>query len=83
LAAKLHKIRSAFDTPEDINDSVETAPSKRIQELFPEYEKPLYGVLAALEIGLEAMRNECRHFNRWLSRLETIPAECAYLDADR
>ena len=82
LAAKLIEIRNAFVTPEDINDSVETAPSKRIQGLFPEYEKPLYGVIAALEIGLEAMRRECQHFNSWLSQLEAIPVECSYLDTN-
>lgn len=80
LAADLSVIRQGFASPEDINDSVETAPSKRIGELFPGYEKPLYGVIAAMEIGLPAMRLECRHFNDWLEHLESLPAACSYLD---
>jgi len=65
-------VRDQFATPEDINDSPDTAPSKRVQELVPGYEKPLFGVLAALEIGLVKIRDECPHFNRWLQRLESL-----------
>jgi hypothetical protein len=75
LAADLRAIRQSFASPEDINDSVATAPSKRIERLFPVYEKPLYGVIAAMEIGLPTMRQECTHFNDWLERLESLPAE--------
>jgi hypothetical protein len=37
-----------------------------------DYEKPLHGILAALEIGLDFIRNECRHFNNWLCQLESL-----------
>lgn len=66
------EIRNQFVTPEDINDSLSGAPSKRVEALVPGYEKPLLGVLAALEIGLARIRNECAHFADWLSRLESI-----------
>jgi len=79
LAADLRMIRQGFASPEDINDSVETAPSKRIEGLFPGYEKPLFGVIAAMEIGLPTMRQECPHFNNWLERLESLPAKCSHL----
>jgi len=36
----------------------------------PYYEKPLLGILAVLEIGLDAIRRECPHFREWLARLE-------------
>jgi hypothetical protein len=72
LAAKFVAIRQEFITPEDINDSVETAPSKRIVGLVPEYQKPLFGPLAAIAIGLSTIRKECPHFNRWLERLESL-----------
>ena len=80
LAEQFVSIRNGFASPEEINDSLESAPSKRILKLYPRYEKPLGGALAAIEIGLETMRSECQHFNDWLSRLERIPAELA---ADR
>jgi len=72
LLPHLTAIRAQFPTPEDINDSPETAPSKRILNLVPNYQKPLLGSLAALEIGLERMREECPHFNDWLLRLEAL-----------
>lgn len=72
LSAPLEEIRRAFNTPEDIDDSRETAPSKRILRLLPSYEKPLMGNLGVLEIGLDTIRGECPHFNGWLERLEKL-----------
>ena len=70
VAPQLTAIRDQFPTPEDINDSSETAPSKRIQSLVQRYEKPFHGVVAFLEIGLPKVRAECPHFDRWVRRLE-------------
>lgn len=70
LSVDFQSIRNSFATPEHINDSPVTAPSKRVEALIPGYEKPLLGVLAALEIGLDTMRQECPHFSDWLGRLE-------------
>ena len=73
LTPAFQEIRNQFETPEEINDSPETAPSKRVEALVEGYEKPLLGPLAILEIGLDAIRTECPHFNQWLTRLETWP----------
>jgi hypothetical protein len=70
----LRKIRSAFSTPEWINDSLDTAPSKRIAKLLPAYDKPEHPLLAALEIGLDTIRRECLLFDAWIKRLEALPA---------
>ena len=72
LASRLQAIRDSFSSPEEIDDSPHTAPSKRILELNPGYEKPLMGAVAALEIGLGAMRSECPHFDYWLTKLESL-----------
>jgi len=61
-----------FDSPEHINDSPRTAPSKRILKHRPDYEKPLHGSLIALDIGLDVMRHECKHFDRWISKIESL-----------
>ena len=74
LAPEFQAIRDEFECPEEIDDSPESAPSKRIQSLVPGYEKVLMGTLAALEIGLETIRSEFPHFRNWLERLEIIPA---------
>jgi hypothetical protein len=73
LAPRFQRIRSAFNSPEEIDDSPITAPSKRVMELIPGYEKPLLGTLAVLEIGLDAIRRECPLFRQWLEHLETWP----------
>ena len=72
LTASLEQIRMAFETPEDIDDGQTTAPSKRILQLFPSYQKELMGNLGVLEIGLEAIRHECPHFSGWIERLEEL-----------
>jgi len=72
LEGKFRQIRDQFATPEEINDSPDTAPSKRIIGLVPGYEKPLLGVLAALDIGLSPIRAECPHFDSWVIRLEKL-----------
>jgi hypothetical protein len=70
LTRSLEEIRRAFDTPEHINDSPTTAPSRRLEVLMPEYDKPLFGILAALAIGVDRITGECSHFRGWLRHLE-------------
>jgi hypothetical protein len=73
LAPRFAAVRAGFRTPEEINDSPMTAPSKRVEAIFPAYQKPLMGSLAVLEIGLVRIRAECPLFSAWLSRLEDLP----------
>ena len=68
----LRTIRSSFQTPEDINDSSESAPSKRIKSLFPRYQKVVHGPSLAAGIGLDMIRGQCPRFDGWLSRLEAL-----------
>jgi hypothetical protein len=72
LEPRFRQVRDAFGTPEDINDSPITAPSKRVEDIVPGYEKPLFGTLAVLEIGLDRIRAECPHFAAWLDKLESL-----------
>uniref|UniRef100_Q3AR87 DUF4276 family protein n=1 Tax=Chlorobium chlorochromatii (strain CaD3) TaxID=340177 RepID=Q3AR87_CHLCH len=58
--------------PELINDGWETAPSKRIINEIPEYDKVSSGVLVTEKIGLSILRKKCRHFHEWLIRLEQL-----------
>ena len=72
LDRQLQTIRKGFPTPEDINDGSSTAPSKRILSLYPGYQKPLYGPLVTLEVGLDSIRAECPHFDEWVTWLESL-----------
>jgi hypothetical protein len=69
---ELTKIRASFKTPEEINDNPKTAPSKRIEGIFPIYNKPFYGMVISKRIGLQAIRAECPHFHQWVSQLENL-----------
>ena len=72
LTSDFQAIRAAFQTPEDINDSPETSPSHRVEQLLVGYEKPLLGTLAVLEIGVGRIREECPHFREWMEKLESL-----------
>lgn len=72
VVAELERIRDSFATPEDIDDSPETAPSKRILAEMPRYNKVWQGREVASAIGLERMRAECPRFNAWIGRLESL-----------
>lgn len=70
---QLQAIKSAFIHPELINNSRETAPSKRLNRIFQgTYDKVQHGVLIAESIGLERIRAECPNFNEWLTWLESL-----------
>ena len=72
IVDNLTSIRSRFDSPEDINDSRDSAPSKRIVNLIPRYQKVVDGSLVADEIGLEKIRAECPRFDEWVTKLESL-----------
>jgi hypothetical protein len=73
---RLQEIRSAFpDSPEDIDDSPVTAPSKRIASVCGNaYKKAVHGPVIAARIGLNQIRKECPHFNDWMNKLEAFAA---------
>jgi len=58
--------------PEEINDSPESAPSKRILAAMPSYQKTIHGPLIACDIGLDAIRAVCPHFDGWLRKIEAL-----------
>lgn len=68
----LRKIKDGFNSPEEIDE--ESPPSKRLIKLFPGYQKPLHGYFVTDEIGITAIRQECSHFDAWLSNIEQLSA---------
>lgn len=61
-----------FDTPELMNDSPQTAPSKRLEKSIVGYSKVLYGNCLAMDIGLKTIREKCPLFNEWVERLMSL-----------
>lgn len=68
----LIKVADAFENPELINDSPETAPSKRILQIFPHgtYSKTEHGPIIAEAIGIDTIRSKCPAFDAWVGQLQ-------------
>ena len=66
---KVQTIRDAFPTPEHINNSPETAPSKRLEQLIPGYAKVRNGTILSKDVGLDTIIRECPHFRDWIKRI--------------
>ena len=61
------------DNMELVDNSAETAPSKRIIKALEDeyhYDKPKSGTEITDKIGIDTLRTKCRHFNVWLSKIE-------------
>lgn len=58
--------------PEEINETPHGAPSKRILRRLETYQKPLHGPDSLNDIGLEAIRDACPHFDEWLTWVEEL-----------
>lgn len=60
--------------PEAINNSRETAPSKRLDKWSKNgsFPKTSIGITLARAIGIQTIREKCPIFNNWLQTLESI-----------
>jgi hypothetical protein len=76
LSEKFTKIVSEKGGCEAIDDSPVTAPSKRIEQLFPKYKKgrtdAAHGPRLAGKMNLNAVRQACPRFNKWLEQIESL-----------
>ena len=63
------------DNMELVDNSAETAPSKRIIMALKDeyhYDKPKTGTEITDKIGIDTLRAKCRHFDAWLTKLEQL-----------
>jgi hypothetical protein len=60
--------------PEAINNSPDTAPSKRLDRWSEKgvFAKTTKGIAIARSIGVQRMREQCPLFNSWLQQLENL-----------
>jgi hypothetical protein len=72
---ELVQIKNDFPSPEHINDSEATAPSKRILRILPEYSKTFDGIEIAKHIGVDKIAAECPHFKTWLGGIKAMARE--------
>ncbi|HFA52199.1 MAG TPA: DUF4276 family protein [Bacteroidetes bacterium] len=72
---ELKAVLAAFDNnPELINDNIETAPSKRLKTLFPEFRKTSDGLLIAQKTGVPTIRKKCLYFNELCNLFDEVGA---------
>lgn len=76
ILQKLTQDLQKIGNPELVNNSPETAPSKRIikvvegdKKMRYSYNKPKTGRYVTKTIGIDALRSKCRHFNEWIEKL--------------
>ena len=73
---EIKKIIGQYQDIEFINDSIQTAPSKRISKLFEledeVYDKVLYGEGIATDIGLSNIRQEAKRFDSWIDKIVSL-----------
>jgi hypothetical protein len=68
---ELEQIIAAYPNPEDINDSPQTAPSKRLKnnQLIRGYNKVTDGIMIIEEAGIDNILNKCPRFKTWVETL--------------
>ena len=65
----LNNVLSEYTSPEDINHSYATAPSKRLSQIIRGYIKIVDGNTILQEIGIQTILNKCPRFNQWVEKL--------------
>lgn len=73
LLESFKMINQKFVNPEEINNSPNTAPSKRIEQFFNsinlKYKKTIYAELYAQNSNIEVLREKRQNFNKWIEKL--------------
>jgi Domain of unknown function (DUF4276) len=71
IVSAIETIIAQYENPEDINDSPNTAPSKRLLDIIPNYKKVTDGNLIALETGIEQILAKCPRFRTWIDSIKS------------
>lgn len=68
---EIEQIMAMYPNPEDINDSPQTAPSKRLKnnQLIRGYNKVNDGIMIIEEAGIEVVLAKCPRFSKWVDAL--------------
>ena len=69
IVQKIQDIKDFAPTPEHINNSPETAPSKRLEALMPGYAKVKNGSILSQDMGIDVIMENCQHFSAWIKKI--------------
>ena len=65
-------IKDSALSPEHINNSPQTAPSKRLAALLPGYAKVKNGSILSQDMGIDVIMENCRHFSSWIKKIASL-----------
>lgn len=74
----LKKETDIYGDPEMINNSPDTAPSKRIIAALAQdyhYNKVQSGAAITSAIGIENLLEKCQHFNEWINKIKLLSSK--------
>ncbi len=69
--SQIQKIFDKYSNPEDINGGSQTAPSKRLEAIFP-YRKTTDSELILSEMTMEIIIDKCPRFATWIKKITAI-----------
>ena len=69
VLGKINEVILKFSNPEDINHGQETAPSKRLNNLFP-YNKVIDSEMMFDELDINTIMEKCPRFKNWIMVLQ-------------
>lgn len=72
VVQKIREIKACAPTPEHINNSPATAPSKRLEALMPGYAKVKNGSILSSDMGIDVIMENCKHFADWIRRIKAL-----------
>lgn len=75
VVQKIQDMKDAAPTPEHINNSPETAPSKRLEALMPGYAKVKNGSLLSQDMGIDIIMKNCKHFSSWIKKIIYVSSQ--------
>jgi Domain of unknown function (DUF4276) len=65
---EINQIMISYPNPEDINNSPQTAPSKRLENIF-KYDKTFHGDLIFEMMDIKRIIEKCPRFASWIERI--------------
>ncbi len=69
VTGRLQDIVRKCGGPEDIDNGRDTCPSRRLQGVFPEWDKTLHGPGIIHAAGIDRVRAACPRFDGWIDKL--------------
>lgn len=72
LADSIAEVTEQAGGPELVDDSPQTAPSKRLVAMWSDFIKTLDGPAIVKAAGLAVIRSQCPHLDGWIAGLERV-----------